>query len=230
MNFIADIDHAGAAAAAPRITKRGAPVTTAELELCELVNHARAGDMRAQSDLVRRYQVRLAGFVRPILGRGEAVEDAVQIVLIKMVRRLHALRDPAVFESWLFTLARNTALDHLRRARCRPVCPSDEINMTELMDWRNQENERLREMTEAFEVMVRDWGARNRRILSLVAAGSSYREIAERERLSVGAIKLRVHRLRMRLRASYPRAAGVPTQAEASRASSSRIVERHRAA
>jgi RNA polymerase sigma-70 factor (ECF subfamily) len=67
--------------------------------------------MAAQSDLVRRYQSRIAGYVRPMLSAGDGVDDVVQNVFVKMVRRLGALRDPAVFESWLFTLARNTALD-----------------------------------------------------------------------------------------------------------------------
>jgi RNA polymerase sigma-70 factor, ECF subfamily len=233
VNYIVELDHAGSVAAgasAPSETDADARVTTAERELTALVQRAREGDLRAQSDLARRYQLRLAGFVRPMLRQREAVDDVVQVVLIKMVQRLRVLRDPAVFESWLFTLARNTTLDHLRRAKCRPVFAPDELCETNLMDSRGEENERLREVTETLEVMVRDWGARNRRILSQIAAGSTYREIAECERLSVGAIKLRVHRLRLRLRANYPRSTGAPRQFGDSRANSSRVVERCRAA
>jgi DNA-directed RNA polymerase specialized sigma24 family protein len=100
--------------------------TQERAELVGLVVRAQRSEMAAQSELVRRYTVRLSAFVRPILFQPSAVEDVVQMVFIKMVRRLTLLRDPAVFESWLFRLARNTAVDFLRRRRCRPTMVSDE--------------------------------------------------------------------------------------------------------
>ena len=71
--------------------------------------------------LVRRYTPRIASFVRPIIWQSSDVDDVVQLVFIKALRRLGVLREAAAFESWLFCLARNTALDFIRRRRCRPV-------------------------------------------------------------------------------------------------------------
>ena len=114
---------AGSLAAAPN-RRRGAiasPPTPEAAELLALVQRAQAGDLAAQSDLVRSYDRRISGFVRSFIRQRDGIEDVVQMVFIKMVQRLTRLREPAVFESWLFTLARNTALDFLRRCRCRPV-------------------------------------------------------------------------------------------------------------
>src|SRR5687767_7923400 len=88
--------------------------------LIDVVRRAEADDPAAQADLMRRYTRRVAGFVRSIIRQPDAVEDVTQLVFIKMFRRLSRLRDPAVFESWLFTLARNTSLDFIRRRNCRP--------------------------------------------------------------------------------------------------------------
>src|SRR5215217_1543308 len=106
------------------------PADREKSALMELVRRAEAGDPAAQADLMRRYVRRVSGFVRSIIRQTDAVEDVTQIVFIKMFRRLGRLRDPAVFESWLFTLARNTSLDFLRRRRCRPntVTLDEEVN------------------------------------------------------------------------------------------------------
>src|SRR5262245_30713028 len=70
--------------------------------LIEVVRRAEAEDPAAQSELVRRYTRRVSGFVRGIIRQPDAIEDVTQMVFIKMFRRLGRLRDPAVFESWLF--------------------------------------------------------------------------------------------------------------------------------
>src|SRR6185436_12574829 len=95
--------------------------TPEQAELIDLVQRAAGTDSAAQAELVRRYTRRIGGFVRAIIRQPDAVEDVTQMVFIKMFRRLARLRDPAVFESWLFTMARNTALDFIRRRQCRPA-------------------------------------------------------------------------------------------------------------
>src|SRR5260221_8521604 len=94
--------------------------TSEKAALIDLVCRANAGESSAQAELVRRYTRRVAGFVRAIIRQPDAIEDVTQMVFIKMFRRLGRLRDPAVFESWLFTLARNTGLDFIRPRPCPP--------------------------------------------------------------------------------------------------------------
>ena len=110
----------------------------ARSELLEIVRRARAGQADAQAELMRRYSRRLAGFVRGIIRQPDAVEDVVQVAFIKMFRRLSRLRDPAVFESWLFTLARNSALDFIRRRNCRPVTVGIDEQVNQVADPRNE--------------------------------------------------------------------------------------------
>src|SRR5690349_18844998 len=75
-------------------------------EIISLVQRANRGDDTAQAELVNRYTRRISGFIRTIIRQPDAIEDVTQMVFIKMFRRLGRLRDAAVFESWLFTLAR----------------------------------------------------------------------------------------------------------------------------
>ncbi|MBI4622479.1 MAG: hypothetical protein HY736_04555 [Verrucomicrobia bacterium] len=112
---------AEAKASAPSVgsARRIESDTGERAELLAIVLRAQSGDLNAQSELVRRYTARVSGFVRPIISQPSAVEDVAQMVFIKMVRRLGLLRDPMTFESWLFTLARNAALDYIRRAAAK---------------------------------------------------------------------------------------------------------------
>ena len=107
------------------------------LELIGLVHRAIASEPTAQRELVDRYARRVAGFVRPLIRQPDAVEDVVQMVFIKMFRRLDGLRDAALFEAWLFTLARNTALDFIRRRSRRPLTVGFDPAFADVPDLRN---------------------------------------------------------------------------------------------
>ncbi|MBL9201532.1 MAG: sigma-70 family RNA polymerase sigma factor [Opitutaceae bacterium] len=168
-------------------------------DLHEVVLRARDGDLVAQSELVRRYSRRVSGFLHGILRDRIAVEDLTQITWIKVVQRLPSLRDPATFESWLFTTARNAALDYMRRMQCRPASGCDENALINLPAERGGEGDF--DLLEVVEKKTRSWTQTNRRILHDLVIGTSYQDMAARERLSLGALKLRVHRIRRLLRA-----------------------------
>lgn len=179
------------------------PGTIDAADQVRVIARATTGDLEAQAELVRRYQKRIAGLIRTVVRDRDTAEDLVQIVVIKMVRRLQLLQDPARFESWVFRLARNTALDHLRRLRCRPATvPYD----PEWHDRAGPDSDGCcHEIREALERALRVCDRRNRQILLQAIEGSSYAEIAQRQQLGVGATKVRLHRLRFQLRATlYP--------------------------
>ncbi len=189
-------DSPGAAPPPPSADQSAGPRT--DPELLALVVRARDGELAAQAELIRRYRRRLSGFVWPMVRDREAVEDVLQSVCLKFVRRLPGLRDAAVFEWWLFTLARNTALDHLRRRRRNVVVwAPDEV----LHAFRDPAAEdRSREIRETLERVLRHTSPSKRRILEKVIVGASYEQIARAERISLGAVKARLHRLREEIR------------------------------
>jgi RNA polymerase sigma-70 factor (ECF subfamily) len=165
-----------------------------------LVDRARIGDLAAQSELVRLYTTRLSGFVRPIICQPNAVEDVVQTVFIKMSRRFRLLRSSEAFESWLFRLARNTALDFIRRRRCRPVTVDDEIEVERAMD--TDSGRVLGEINEALEIALRRLNPIDQKLVRMIVEGHSYTIAAAEAGLTVGAVKVRLCRVRPFLRNS----------------------------
>jgi RNA polymerase sigma-70 factor (ECF subfamily) len=173
-------------------------VQTSELELTALVIRARAGDQQAQAELIRRYRRRMRGFLRGLVADPWAVEDVLQMVWVKMVTQLRLLREVPRFETWLFTLARNCALDHRRRLRCRPSSPVEDGFWAELPD--PAAENRVHEIREALEVALQRCAGRDRRLIEQVVEGTTYQVMAAEAGLTLNALKVRLHRLRVHLR------------------------------
>jgi len=64
--------------------------------------------------LVERYQHRLVGVLAHLVGRPEEAEDLAQEVFLRIYRARKGYRPRAKFSTWLFTIANNLALNHLR--------------------------------------------------------------------------------------------------------------------
>ncbi len=81
----------------------------------ELAIAAKALNDDAFAELVRRYLRRVHGFsYRYLLDRAEA-EEATQETFVKAWRALHRFDQKRSFATWLFAIARNTALDRLKK-------------------------------------------------------------------------------------------------------------------
>lgn len=78
---------------------------------------ARSGDFAAFEKLLTRHEARLHSFLRQIAGRGGDAEDLSQTVWIAVHRNLHRYDTARPFTTWLFTIARNTAISAWRRRK-----------------------------------------------------------------------------------------------------------------
>ena len=84
----------------------------------ELVAAVRRGDDRAFEELFRRYQQRVTGYVARMVGCREHAEEITQEAFISALRRLRETEQAIAFKAWIYGIARNGAIDHLR-ARSR---------------------------------------------------------------------------------------------------------------
>ncbi len=86
-----------------------------------LVQQAKNGDRTAFAELYKERVQRVGSYVRSLIGNTADLEDVVADVFIRAWRRMAALRNPARFDSWLFSIAHNEAVGHIRKSRTKNV-------------------------------------------------------------------------------------------------------------
>jgi RNA polymerase sigma-70 factor (ECF subfamily) len=72
-------------------------------------------DMALVNQLVERYQYRLVRYLLYLTARRERVEDLVQETWLRVLNRGGQFDGRSRFETWLFSIARNLAIDDMRR-------------------------------------------------------------------------------------------------------------------
>lgn len=88
----------------------------------ELVELAQTGDRDAFAELYDRYFDRVYDFLTRMMRNRSEAEDITQDTFIRAMNSLGRLDSTSSFKSWLFTIARNTALNRLERSgRSRPM-------------------------------------------------------------------------------------------------------------
>mgnify|MGYP002399947410 CR=1 FL=1 len=153
--------------------------------------------------LVLDHQRRIHRFIYGMVGVEQLAEDLTQDVFLSAYRALGRLPDDANESAWLFTIARNRALQELRRRKilrwlplARPDDDEDDIHPQTEQPLADSvaERDRLRRAMEAVP-------AKDLACLLLSVDGHSYSEVAQITGLSLAAVRARIFRARDRLRA-----------------------------
>jgi RNA polymerase sigma-70 factor (ECF subfamily) len=77
----------------------------------QLVAEAQQGSRAAVDRLIREHEAWVRSAVYAVAGRADLVDDIVQQVWVRVWQRLRTLEDPRQLRAWLYTVARNAAID-----------------------------------------------------------------------------------------------------------------------
>lgn len=101
--------------------RSGTALAPVDREIENAVSRAQSGDAEAIRLLYLRYKDNVYGYVLSFVHDQHDAEDITQHVFLKLMSVIHKYRAREVpFTSWLLRVARNAALDHLRRRRAVP--------------------------------------------------------------------------------------------------------------
>jgi RNA polymerase sigma-70 factor (ECF subfamily) len=90
-------------------------VNSMEQETRDIARGLRQRDPDLLDELIGRYQYRLPRYLWTLTGSGEAAEDLFQETWIRVLEKGHQYNPRWRFEAWLFSIARNLAIDLMRR-------------------------------------------------------------------------------------------------------------------
>jgi RNA polymerase sigma-70 factor (ECF subfamily) len=173
----------------------------------ELVQSALAGRETCFEELVRRYQRPIAAYVYRMVGDYDAALDLTQEVFIKVYNSLARYRSEYKFSTWIYKIAHNAAIDHLRRYAVREQALTNgfdverrEVSLESRRLTPEQESERNERRSE-IELVVQMLPAAYRELIVLRHSQDlSYDEIAEVTGLPLGTVKNRLFRAREAMR------------------------------
>jgi len=173
----------------------------------ELVVGALAGHENSFEELVRRYQRPIAAYVYRMTGDYDAALDLTQEVFIKVHNSLARYKSEFKFSTWIYKIAHNAAIDHLRRSAAREqalaINVDGERRQVAIESRRptpEQESEQAERRTE-IEAVVRTLPTAYRELIVLRHSQDlSYDEIAEVTGLPLGTVKNRLFRAREAMR------------------------------
>jgi len=158
---------------------------------------------------VRRYQRPISAYVYRMVGNYEVALDLTQEVFIKVYRSLARYRPEFKFSTWIYKIAHNAAVDHLRRHAVREQAlvsgdsdqreiPIDSGRLTP-----EQESEKKERRTE-IEAVVQKLPTPYRELILLRHSHDlSYDEIVEVTGLPLGTVKNRLFRAREVMRQQF---------------------------
>lgn len=90
---------------------------TEDIDQKTLISAAAGGSHDAYAQLVREYEQRIRGYCRRMLDSDDSGDDVAQEVFIKAYKALGTYRSEAKFSTWLYKIATNLCLDHLRKSK-----------------------------------------------------------------------------------------------------------------
>jgi RNA polymerase sigma-70 factor, ECF subfamily len=179
----------------------------------EVVLMARAGREAAYRELIRRYERPIFALLFRMVRDRELAEDLSQETFIKALNAIESYRPEFKFSSWIFKIANNAAIDHLRRRELdtlsldgSPHAETPEaMQATALQIGARQESPldtvEAKELGGAIEIAIGRLRPEYRScILLRHVEGRAYEEIAEMLDLPLGTVKTYIHRARNELR------------------------------
>lgn len=171
----------------------------------QLIRDALAGDQRAYKELLARHRQSIFHVIFKIVRSNEEAADLVQETFMKAFGSLGSYRFEYRFSTWLYKIAANNAIDHLRKKRIealsldRPIQTQDGEVALEIPDWSQNPEEDLYRKRRAVTIgdAIDSLPAKYREVIVLRhQQDRSYDEIAEQLRIPVGTVKARIFRAR----------------------------------
>ena len=177
----------------------------------QLVVAAQQGSDMAFEALFRRYRDRITAYVRSIVMDHGRAEDIVQDVFMSALRSLRSTEREVLFKPWVYEIAKNACIDHIRKARrgsevsidSEDFTPADEGRMSigvASTDAAFSAREDLDSLRMAFDDLP---DAQREVLVSRELEGLSYDKISSRTGLSRSAVESMLFRARRTLKDGF---------------------------
>jgi len=170
----------------------------------EIVRRVQAGDVAAFDRLILKYRERVYGIIYHMTSNREDSADLAQDTFIKAFQSIRRFGGQSSFFTWLYRIAVNSTLSHLRKGRLRSFFSLERVNSDEpvsreiidaLTDKTGADRDTfVHELQEKLNDAMQKLSTKHRTVVTLFEIdGLSHQEIAEVMDCSVGTVRSRLH-------------------------------------
>ena len=174
-----------------------------------LVQRVQAGDVRAFDQLITKYRERLYAIIYNMTANREDTSDLTQEAFIKAFRSINSFKGDSSFFTWLYRIAVNASLTHLKRSRLRRFFSFDHLDeqisqseLAEVLADRMQTDKPtlIKELQEKLNEALQRLSLTHRTVVVLFEIeGLSHQEIAQVMECSEGTVRSRLHYAKQQL-------------------------------
>jgi len=168
-----------------------------------VVKRVQAGEVAAFDQLILKYRERVFGVVYNLTANREDASDLTQDAFIKAFQSINRFQGNCSFFTWLYKIAVNTTLSHLRKNRLRSFFSLEKLHedgtnvevLEQLTDKKGADRDTyLRELQEKLNEALQKLSIPHRTVITLFEIdGLSHSEIAEVMGCSEGTVRSRLH-------------------------------------
>lgn len=176
-----------------------------------VVKSVQAGDVAAFDQLILKYRERVYAMIYNMTSNREDAADLTQDAFIKAFQSINRFQGQSSFFTWLYRIAVNSALTHIRRTKLRSFFSFDKIYedaavsavIDQLTDKKDVEREVfVNELQEKLNEALMKLSISHRTVVTLFEIdGLTHEEIAEIMDCSVGTVRSRLHYAKQLLQA-----------------------------
>lgn len=186
-----------------------APLSKAKLdsrkEDAGLIHEALRGNQVAYKNLMKKYHDPIFHLIARIIRNKEQVEDLTQETFVKAFASLRSFNEEFAFSTWLYKIATNSSIDHIRKKKLdtfsidKPIALEESDYTFELPDSTYEPDKRIiqHQRAKLIEEAIEKLPEKYRRVIILRHSEErDYAEIAKMLKLPIGTVKAHIFRAR----------------------------------
>ncbi len=169
----------------------------------ELVRRAQAGDTEAFDSLVIKFSPRLYGMVYHMTSNRDDAHDLLQDVFAKAYRSLKRFRGKSTFYTWIYSIATNMTLNHLKKRNRRAAQSLDDVdsgiqNDDAMIDLRHianpRQQSRIHELQKKLNESLQALSEEHRAVVTMFdIQGMPHAQISKILNVSEGTVRSRLY-------------------------------------
>ena len=176
-----------------------------------IVQRVQSGDVASFDSLILKYRERVYAMIYNMTSNREDAADLTQDTFIKAFQSINRFQGQSSFFTWLYRIAVNSALTHIRKNKLRTFFSFDKVHedagvsevINRLTDKKDVERDVfVHELQEKLNEALQKLSIPHRTVVTLFEIdGLSHEEIAEVMNCSVGTVRSRLHYAKQLLQA-----------------------------